>query len=242
MNAAWTIWARESRAAWLGGRGWALAALFTCCVGAIFAAVLRAHDGGFWQVHASWAAVSAGVLPFLAAAATMRLFAGERQAGTLDLLLSSPLSDRDLVLGKYSASLGVVAVSLCAGAAPLVALGRISGVRVWPDAAGAAGAALFLLLQATVWTALGTLCSTLTRRPAAAMVLTLLAGGAAVGAWSLLVLLVPALHLRLPALPVTLGLLDFAAGRLSTAVIVTHVAAVAFLLFASVRSMEMRRW
>jgi len=41
---------------------------------------------------------------------TMGLLAGERSRGTIELLLTHPLRDRDIIFGKYGAGLGVVAV------------------------------------------------------------------------------------------------------------------------------------
>ncbi len=52
------------------------------------------------------------LLIFLSAAVTMRSWAEERRAGTLELLLTSPVSPAALVLGKFFACLGLVALSL----------------------------------------------------------------------------------------------------------------------------------
>lgn len=52
------------------------------------------------------------LLIFLAAAVTMRSWAEERRSGTLELLLTSPVSPLALVLGKFFACLSLVALSL----------------------------------------------------------------------------------------------------------------------------------
>ncbi len=52
------------------------------------------------------------LLIFLSAAVTMRSWAEERRSGTLELLLTSPVSPAALVLGKFFACLGLVALSL----------------------------------------------------------------------------------------------------------------------------------
>jgi len=52
------------------------------------------------------------LLIFLTAAITMRLWAEERRAGTMEFLLTSGVNPLSLVLGKFLACLGLVAVSL----------------------------------------------------------------------------------------------------------------------------------
>src|SRR5262245_46081765 len=48
----------------------------------------------------------------IAPAVTMRLFAEERKTGTLELLLSMPLHDWEVVVGKFAAALATMAVML----------------------------------------------------------------------------------------------------------------------------------
>ena len=52
------------------------------------------------------------LLIFLSGAVTMRLWSEERRAGTLELLLTSPVRPFSLVAGKYLACLGLVTISL----------------------------------------------------------------------------------------------------------------------------------
>ena len=51
---------------------------------------------------------SAGLLFLLIPIITMRLFAEERKAGTLELLLTAPVRESQVVLAKYLASMAVV--------------------------------------------------------------------------------------------------------------------------------------
>jgi len=52
------------------------------------------------------------LLIFLTAAITMRMWAEERRAGTLEFLLTSPIRPYKLILGKFLACLGLIALSL----------------------------------------------------------------------------------------------------------------------------------
>lgn len=52
------------------------------------------------------------VFIFLIPAITMKSFAEEKKMGTLELLLTKPLSDTDVVLGKFLASFVLVLVAL----------------------------------------------------------------------------------------------------------------------------------
>ena len=52
------------------------------------------------------------LLIFLVAALTMRSWAEERRAGTLESLLTAPLAPLALVMGKFLAALGLVALAL----------------------------------------------------------------------------------------------------------------------------------
>ncbi len=52
------------------------------------------------------------ILLFVAPAIAMRLVAEERGTGTIELLLTMPVRDAEVVIGKYLAGLGVLAVGL----------------------------------------------------------------------------------------------------------------------------------
>ena len=83
------------------------------------------------------------LLIFLVAAITMRMWSEERRAGTLEFLLTSPVRSHQLVLGKFLACLGLVAVAL-ALTLPLPITVSLIGPLDWGPVFGGYLAALFL--------------------------------------------------------------------------------------------------
>ena len=83
------------------------------------------------------------LLIFLSAAVTMRSWAEERRAGTLELLLTSPVSPVALVLGKFFACLGLVALSLLL-TLPIPVTVSFMGPLDWGPVFGGYLATLFL--------------------------------------------------------------------------------------------------
>jgi gliding motility-associated transport system permease protein len=110
------------------------------------------------------------VLLFAVPLLTMRLFAEERRLGTLELLLTYPLSDRAIVAAKLGACLVVVSSLL---AATLVYPAWVYHIQPFPLAPLAAGY-LGLLLFATVCASYGVFVSSLTESQVLAGFLTAL--------------------------------------------------------------------
>lgn len=91
------------------------------------------------------------LLIFLSAAVTMRSWAEERRAGTLELLLTSPVTPAALVLGKFFACLGLVALSLLL-TLPIPVTVSFMGPLDWGPVYGGYLATLFL---ATAYISIG---------------------------------------------------------------------------------------
>ena len=107
--------------------------------------------------------VSVFTLPLL----TMRLWAEEKRTGTLELLLTFPLRDSSIVLGKFFASLAVYIVLLMLSLLYPLLAGLYARLDPGPILAGYLGT---LLLGATLF-AFGFLCSTWTENQIVACVL-----------------------------------------------------------------------
>src|SRR6187402_3952659 len=56
--------------------------------------------------------LSPWILIFLIPAITMRSFSEEKKQGTLELLLTKPITDIELILGKYLSALSLIVITL----------------------------------------------------------------------------------------------------------------------------------
>ena len=99
---------------------------------------------------------------------TMRLFAEEKKTGTFELLVTCPVTDWGMVLGKYLAALTVIVVLLIISLVFPITLSRMGEVE-WP-VVGSSYLGLFLVGAAYV--AFGTFASTLTENQIIAAIVT----------------------------------------------------------------------
>ncbi len=83
------------------------------------------------------------LLIFLVAALTMRMWSEERRMGTLEYLLTLPVTPLEYLLGKFIAALGLVALALVL-TLPLPVTVSVIGQLDWGPVAGGYLAALFL--------------------------------------------------------------------------------------------------
>jgi ABC-2 type transport system permease protein len=190
MKHAAAIAAREIAALFATPLGWVLLGLHLVFTGYVFFLTLQDFIMRVEQVQALQAldylatlnlndlviAPSLGTFQFLfivlIPVLTMRAFAEERANGTIELLLTSPVTPTELVLGKYLAVLAMVAL--------MVALvGIYPALLFWygnPEVGQTLAALLGLLLIGAALGALGCFTSTLTRSPALSALIGILAG------------------------------------------------------------------
>ena len=237
MNPAATIWKRECLGALRSPASWWIVAGFTAVAGLRFTSALRIAAGTIEHMPAVFCTQLLLALCIPVALFTMGLFASERANGTLEPLMTAPVSDAQVVLGKFAAAFTLVFVSLVfaslvlpvymAYAAPAPACSRPSLYT------GFAVVALF----AAAWCAAGTLVSLLSPHPAAAALATAVF---TLGCATAFTGNVPGFGGRLVLLPTDIA--DFARGSADTRVLFAAVSATALLLFCAVRVLESRRW
>jgi ABC-2 type transport system permease protein len=102
------------------------------------------------------------VFIFLIPAITMKSFAEEKKMGTLELLLTKPLSDWNVVLGKFLATCALVLLALLPTFIYYYSVYLLGNPIGNVDSAGVMGSYLGLALLAMIFCAVGLLASSLT--------------------------------------------------------------------------------
>ena len=178
------------------------------------------------------------VLILLAPVLTMRLLAEEQKLGTIELLLTSPVRDWEVVVGKYLASLTILIVTLALTLYYTILLFVFASPDPGPIYSGYLG----LVLYGGAALAVGLLCSTLTSNQIVAAVLAIgillalffadLAWGSIGGTASTVI----------GELSIKSHFDDFGRGVIDTKHVVYFLSFIMFFLFLSIRSLESRRW
>jgi ABC-2 type transport system permease protein len=104
-----TLLAKETKALFTSPIAYALIAVFLLLMGYTFTAYLFISRTATLVQSVFQASI---LLLLIVPVITMRLFAEERRNGTLELLLSSPVQEIEIVLAKFAASISVIATML----------------------------------------------------------------------------------------------------------------------------------
>ncbi len=173
MSPMLSIARREFRSYFDSPLAYVVICLSFLCLGLFF----FLWEGGFWQVDQAslqrlfeYAPVGLGVL--VVPVITMRLMAEEKRSGTLEMLITLPVKDTDVILGKYLGAVGLVFVLLAATLTyPLFMFGypwNLGPLDMGPVWSGYLGLMLFSFAAV----AIGLLISSLTDSQAVAFFIT----------------------------------------------------------------------
>jgi ABC-2 type transport system permease protein len=178
---------------------------------------------------------------FIAPMLTMRLFAEEKRQGTIELLATAPITDFQVVLGKFLAAAGLYLLMILSGA--------LNFLLVWmwatnpPEWRPVATGALGILLFGCCFLALGTFVSTLTRNQIVAGILSFCLF---LGVWALDWFKDAAagsvLGDVIGYLSLTGHLEDLSKGVLDVKDVVYYLSVIVFGLFLAHQSVESQRW
>ena len=177
-------------------------------------------------------------LIFLAPLLTMRLLAEEQKLGTLELLLTSPVREWEVVIGKYIASL-IMLLAILAVTSYYVILMYIFGT---PDSGPVLSAYMGLILYGAAALSIGLLGSSLSSNQIVAAVV-----GTAVLLFFSFINRVSAVIEGAPAsfldaLSMESRLADFTRGIIDTSHVIYFLSLIAIFVFITIRALETRRW
>lgn len=109
-------------------------------------------------------------LIFIIPAITMRQFAEEQKSGTIEILMTKPVSDWEIVLGKFLSSLALVAIMILPTILYYITLASISDIDHGPIWGGYFG----LILLSSAFISMGLFASTLTSNQIVAFIIGML--------------------------------------------------------------------
>jgi ABC-2 type transport system permease protein len=174
------------------------------------------------------------VLPLI----TMRTYAEEKRSGTIELLLTSPLTDTQIIMGKFLGAVALYGLML-AVTIPHMAILFVYGNPEWkPILSGYLG----LLLMGASFISIGLLISSLTKNQIVAGMIT----------FAVLLLLWtiswmsdsvgPTTQKILTALSITDRFDDFSKGVIAVSHLVYYLSFITFGLFLTAKSVDSERW
>jgi ABC-2 type transport system permease protein len=175
---------------------------------------------------------------FLLPMVTMRTYSEEKRSGTIELLLTSPITDVEIVVGKFFGAMGMY-LGLLAVTAVYMSILFIWGNPAWmPLVSGYLG----LLLLGGSFVAMGLFISSLTANQ-------MVAGVASFVVFLLLWIISwfgdsvgPTLASVLRYLSITEHFDDFSKGVIDTKHVVFYLSFIAFGLFLATKSVDSDRW
>jgi len=200
--------------------------------------------GGTSPVAALWATAAVPWLQVLAAFATMRLIAEDKLSGGMDLILTAPVREQSIVLGKYLGAWTLSAAALLLYlVVPVFLLPHFApSFSPMPELLDFMPAVAALLFQAALWNAVGILASASCRQPAAAAAATLAVIMAFPwAAWRVALAFSPTLRTAFPDHPFLANAYDLSTGFISLDVLAFYFGFTTVALFVSGKVLALSR-
>ncbi len=242
MKTFLVIWRRELAACFLSPVAYVTMVSFVSVSAFTFLAQVTRNAGTSDPLSVLLFASIIVWLTILVSVITMRLFAEEKSSGTLEALMTAPVTDAEVVLGKYAGALTFVTIVVAPAVACIFILASLSPGIVSVDAGAVTGGCIIIFLVSALSVAVGLLVSLMTRNQIVAAIACFVAIWCVL-LFGWLVSSVPGVPPKLAAhLSAMSQIEDFARGSVDTRPVVLYVSCTGFVLFAAVRLLESRRW
>ena len=178
------------------------------------------------------------IILFIMPMITMRTYSEEKRSGTIELLLTSPLTDVEIILGKFFGALGLYVAMLA------VTLPHMGLLFYWghPEWRPVVAAYLGLLLMGGAFVSLGLLISSMTNNQIVAGIVTFVV--------FLLLWIIgwfadsagPTIGPITSWLSITEHFDDFSKGIIDTKHVLYYLSLITFCLFLTAKSVDTERW
>ncbi len=175
---------------------------------------------------------------FFAPPITMRLIAEEKRAGTMELLITLPVHDWEVVLGKYLAALALFSMAIGLTLAYALSLDTMGDL----DWGATVGGYLGLVLLSGAYLAIGLMASSWTRNQMVAFIIAFGISFALYLSGKLLPLMPPSLAPVIEYVSLDIHFSNISRGVLDSRDIIYYLSLIGTCLFMTVQSLDSRRW
>lgn len=184
------------------------------------------------------------VFLFLIPAITMRSFADEKRSGTIEMLLTKPLSDFQIIFSKYFASLTLVVLALLPTLFYAVSVYLLGSPKGNLDMGGLWGSYIGLLFLASAFAAIGLFISSITDNQIVAFMMSLIISGFALMGFDFIAGL--ALFGKIDLFIISLGIqsnyTSMSRGVIDSRDVLYFLSLISVFLLLTKTSLESRKW
>jgi ABC-2 type transport system permease protein len=230
-----TIFWREMRSYFNSPVAYIVITLFLLITGYFFSSSLFLSNSADLR---SLFGVAPIILMFFAPAITMRLLAEEKRAGTMEILVTLPVADSEIVVGKFLASMVLLALSVVLTATSLVTISILGNV----DFGASLGGYLGLLLMGAVYVSIGVFTSSLSANQIIAFIVGFVIIFALFMLDDVLVFMPAYLAGALEYVSVDYHFRNIARGVVDSRDLIYYFSMIFFFLFFAVKMTESRKW
>lgn len=178
------------------------------------------------------------ILLFYIPAISMRTFSEEKKSGTIELLLTKPLSDFDIVLGKFLSTLTLAALTLVPTLVYVISLKTLGPV----DFGAIISAYIGLVLMSGIYIGIGLFSSSLTENQVVAFIVSFLVIFVLFMLNKILIYVPAPLVSTLEYISTDFHFGSIARGVLDTKDLIYYLSGISILLLLTKTSLESRKW
>jgi ABC-2 type transport system permease protein len=181
---------------------------------------------------------------FLIPAVTMRTFAEEKKSGTIELLLTRPLTDFQIVFAKYASAFVLVTAALIPTLIYVVSIYYMASPAGNVDLAGIAGSYIGLLFLCSGFVSIGIFCSVITGNQVVSFIVALIICFFFYNGFDFLATIInhPLLGNILAQAGISIHYTSLSRGVIDTRDLLYFLSLTALFIFLSRFALERRKW
>ncbi|MCK4858847.1 MAG: ABC transporter permease [candidate division Zixibacteria bacterium] len=235
MNNIQILFRREMRSYFNSPVAYIVITLFLVITGYFFSSSLFLANSADLRTLFGIAPV---IFMFFAPAITMRLLAEERRAGTMEILVTLPVKDSEIVLGKFLAGLALLVISILLTLIHYITITNLGNA----DFGASFGGYLGLILMGAVYISIGLFTSSLSPNQIIAFIVGFVIIFALFMIDKVLIFLPISLASTLEYLSVDYHFRNIARGVIDSRDLIYYGSMIFFFLFLAVKMTESRKW